>query len=93
MSNKHVFPGVTLEILSRLRAEDDGSFRLHLDPGRIGGTLTRRSSVGDVVLRFDHDDQRAEMTVTIVKKPMFLPTPLLLAEMNLALRRATGEDL
>ncbi len=92
MSSRHIFSGVTLEVLSRLQAEDDGSYVLELDRNRIGGTLTRRSGLGDIIVRFDHDSQRREMAVTILKKPMLLPTPLLLAEMSLALRRAAGDD-
>ena len=76
-------------MLGRLKGEDDGSYDLELDPDRIGGTLTRRSGMGVIVVRFVHDNARAEMAVTILKKPMLLPTPLLLAEMSLALRRAT----
>lgn len=93
MSAKHVFTGVTREVLDRLQREDDGSYVLALDPGRISGTLKRRSGMGDIVVRFNHDSRRAEMTVEIVKKPMLLPTPVLLAEMSFALRRATGEDI
>ncbi len=78
-------------MLGRLTGEDDGSYALPLDPDRIGGTLTKRTGMGEVVVRFDHDNARAEMTVTILKKPMMLPTPLLLAEFSLALRRANGE--
>ena len=90
MSKKHVFSSVTLEVLERLREQDDGNYQLALDPGRIGGTLTKHTGLGDVVLRFDHDNERAEMTVTIVNKPMLVPVPLLLAEMSLALRLASG---
>jgi len=85
----HVFSGVTLQVLDRLRGEDDGSYVLELNPDRTGGTLTRRSGMGDVVVRFVHDNARAQMAVTIMKKPMLVPTPLLLAEMSAALRRAT----
>ena len=93
MSAKHVFNGVTPEVLGRLQGEDNGSYALELDPGRVSGTLKRRSGMGDVVVRFNHDSARAEMTVEIVKKPMLLPTPVLLAEMSLALRRAKGEEI
>ena len=91
MSKKHVFSGVTAEVLGRLRHEDDGAYVLELDPDRVGGVLIRRSGLGEVAVRFDHDRERAEITVTIVKKPMLLPTAVLLAEMSLALRRASGE--
>ena len=93
MSRKHIFAGVTSETLGRLPQWDDGSFELQLDRDRIGGTLTRRTGLGEVVVRFNHDNERAEMTVTIVKKPMLMPTPLLLAEMSLALRRANGDEI
>jgi len=91
MSKKHVFSGVTLEVLGRLADEDDGSYVLELDPDRIGGMLIRHTGLGDVVVRFDHDNERAKMVVTILKKPMLVPEAVLLAEMSLALRRASGE--
>lgn len=93
MSKRHAFSGVTSELLGRLQQFDDGGYELQLDRDRIGGTLTRHTGLGDVVVRFDHDRERAEMTVTILKKPMLMPTPLLLAEMSLALRRANGDDI
>ena len=81
MSKRHVFSGVTSEVLGRLQQWDDGSYELQLDLDRIGGTLTRHTGLGDVVVRFDHDRERAEMTVRILKKPMLMLTPLLVARM------------
>ncbi len=93
MPDTHVFSGVTPEVLDRLGGADDGSgnYTLELDPDRRGGKLTRRSGMGEVVVRFDHDVERAELTVTIVKKPMLLPAVALWAEMTFALQSASGK--
>ena len=85
-----VFSGVTSEVLGRLATGDDGSYVLDLEPGSSGGRLTRRTSMGDVVIRFDHDAGRSELTVTILNKPAFMPAVALWAQMSYALENATG---
>ena len=90
MSRTQVFSGITIAGLSRLREEDSDDYDLDLDPGRVGGTVNKSTPFGDVVVRFDHDSQRAEMTVTIVKKPALLPSALLWAGVSRALRRSPG---
>lgn len=88
MHNMRVFPGVTPQVLERLTQGDDGSYLLDLEPDSISGRLTRRTALGDVVIRFDYSAERSEMTVTILKKPVFLPTVALWAEMSNALENA-----
>jgi hypothetical protein len=90
MSKTRVFPGVTFALLSRMREEDGDDYALAVDPGRIGGTVHKPTPLGEVVVRFEHDDQRAEMTVTIVSKPALLPAAVLWAGVSHALRRASG---
>ncbi len=91
MSRTHVFSGVTLEVLNRMREEDSGDYALELNADRTGGTVNKTSPFGDVVVRFEHDNQRAEMTVTILHKPLLLPAAVLWAGVSHALRRASGD--
>ena len=93
MSKTHIFSGVTMEVLNRMREEDSGDYTLELDPHRIAGTVNKPTPLGHVVVRFDHDNQRSEMTVTILKKPMLLPTAVLWAGVSHALRRASAETM
>jgi hypothetical protein len=89
-SKTHVFPGITQHTLENLRKQSDGNYLLQLDPDGAGGLLTTPTGMGDVVVRFDHNVERAELTVTIVKKPMLLSTAVILTETSEALRRAAG---
>jgi hypothetical protein len=90
MLNMRVFPSVTPEVLKRLARGDHGSYVLDLEPGSgLGGRLTRHTGLGDVVIRFDYNVERSEMTVTILKKPVFLPTIALWAEISNALENAS----
>jgi hypothetical protein len=90
-SKTHIFPGVTLKALEKLREQAGGSYALKLDPVGVGGLLTTGTTMGDVVLRFDLDSERAELKVVIVKKPMLMPTPVILAETSHVLRLAAEQ--
>lgn len=87
MSKTRVFTGVTFERLSRMQEEDRGDYALALEPGRIGGTVHKPTPLGVVVVRFAHDIQRAEMTVTILKKPVLVPAEVVWVGVSRALRR------
>jgi hypothetical protein len=92
MLNMRVFPSVTPEVLNRLARGDDGSYVLDLEPGScLGGRLTRHTGLGDVVIRFDYNAERSEVTVTILKKPAFLPAIALWAEISNKLENASSE--
>ncbi len=89
MSKTRVFPGVTFALLSRMREDDGGEYALAVDPGRVGGIVHKPTPLGEVIVRFEHDDRRAEMTVTILRKPALLPAAVLWAGVSHALRRAS----
>lgn len=91
MSRTHIFSGVTIEVLNRMREQDSADHGLERDPDRIGGTVNKPTPFGHVVARFDHDNQRAEMTVTTLHKPMLLPAAVLWVGVSHALRRASGQ--
>ncbi len=90
-SKTHVFPGVTRQALTSLQNQAGGNYALELDPDGAGGLLTTRTGMGDVVVRFSHDSERAELTLTIVKKPMLLPAAMILEGTSQALRKAAGQ--
>jgi hypothetical protein len=97
MSNSRIFRGVTLAVLNRMREAKEpvmnqNSSAFDLNPDGKTGIISGRSSVGDVVIGFYYDETRAEVTVTILKKPMFAPAALVWAELSYALRSA-GEAL
>lgn len=89
-----VFPGVTLAALmslndqSSIGGETGGGYKLALDADGVGGLLTLNVGVGDVIVRFSHNSDRNELTVTIVKKPMLLPTAAIWAGTSQVLRQA-----
>jgi hypothetical protein len=94
-SKTHVFPGVTLEALASLRDQaggnGGGNYALKLDPNSAAGLLTTHTPMGDVVVRFSHNSERNELTLTIVKKPMLLPTAAIITGTSQVLRHAANQ--
>jgi hypothetical protein len=91
MSAMRVFRGITPEILTRLQQQKaGGGYVLDLEPGGSGGRLSGRTAFGEVVVRFDYNTARSELTVTILKKPAFMPSVALWAEMSNALETAAA---
>jgi len=96
MSNSRTFRGVTLAVLNRMReanerGTDKNSYAFHLNPNGKTGILSGKSSVGDITIGFDYAETLAEVTVTILNKPMFVPAALVWAELSYAFRCATEE--
>ncbi|HKM61297.1 MAG TPA: hypothetical protein VJY39_02290 [Acidisphaera sp.] len=91
MTKSHTFSGVTLAVLQRMSETNRNDYVLVLDEERRTGTVTGKSPLGDVAVRFDYTIERAEMRLTVLKKPMFVPLPMLWAEFSLALREATTD--
>lgn len=83
-----MFSGVTVAALVRMHDAGSSEYALDLDPDRRGGAVRRPTPLGDVVVRFTHDRERAEMHVTIVSKPRLLPAAVLWAGVAMALRQA-----
>jgi hypothetical protein len=83
-----VFHGITLAALVRMHAEGGSDHVVELDPDQSGGTVRRPTPLGEVTVRFAHDREREEMTVTIVSKPKLLPDKVLWAGVALVLQRA-----
>ena len=94
----HVFSGVTLEALLSLRdqsglaSQAGGNYAVELDPDGVGGLFKIDIGMGDVVVRFSHNSEHAELTLTIVKKPIFLPAAAIWAGTSQVLRNASGRS-
>jgi hypothetical protein len=91
MPSSHTFSGVTPEVLKRLHASNEADYTLDLNVTGTCGTIVAKSGVGEVVVAFDYVTERAEVTLTILNKPMFVPAPLVWAEFSLALRKASAD--
>jgi hypothetical protein len=76
MSNSRTFPGVTPEILSRMKELGRAEHNIVNDPpdGPVGAA-TSQTSLGECVIEFAHDAAMAELT--LVKKPWLLPEGVL----------------
>jgi hypothetical protein len=88
MSKSQTFTGVTMAVLACMRATNDSDHAMVLNADGRSGTLSAKSPLGDVVIGFDYAEARAEVTLTILEKPMFVPAPLVWAEFSYALRSA-----
>ena len=91
MPSSHTFFGVTPEVLKRLHASNESDYTLDLYANGASGTIVAKSGVGEVVVAFDYVAERAEVALTILNKPTFVPAPLVWAEFSLALRNASAE--
>jgi len=90
MSRTRIYSGITLEALSRMRDDSNRDYAVELDASGVSGTVSKPTPFGNALMRFEHDGGRAEMTVTILKKPALLPAAVLWAGVAHALRRAGG---
>ena len=78
MSNSRTFSGVTTEILDRMKALGRAEYDIVYDPpeGPVS-TATSQTPLGECVIEFAHDPAKAELTLTLVKKPWLLPEGVL----------------
>ena len=78
MSTSRTFPNVSLETLSRIREVGRTEHGVIYDPpDGPRSTASSRTPFGECVIQFDHDSARAELTVTIVKRPWLVPERML----------------
>jgi hypothetical protein len=88
MSKSRTFTGVTMAVLESMRATNDSPYAMVLNADGKSGTVSGKSPLGDVVIGFDYVEAQAQVTLTILEKPMFVPAPLVWAEFAYALRSA-----
>ena len=92
MPGTRTFPDVTAEILSRMKEFGRAEYGIVYDPpeGPIS-TATSRTPLGECVIEFVHDAAKAELTLTLVKKPWLLPEGLLWNGFSETLERCRKE--
>jgi len=78
MPSTRSFSGVTAEILSRMKEFGRAEYGIVYNPLEgAASTATSRTPLGECVIEFVHDAAKAELTLTLVKKPWLLPEALL----------------
>ena len=88
MPNSRTFSGVTAEILNRMKEFGRAEYGIVYDPpdGAIS-TATSRTPLGECVVEFVHDAAKAELKLTLIKKPWLLPEGLLWSGFSETLER------
>jgi hypothetical protein len=90
--SSQTFPDVTLDMLERIaRREDAAGFAMQIDEDRRAGTAGGSTPLGPVEVRFALAPDTAELSVTILRKPPFLPAAMLWAEFGRALEAARAQ--
>jgi hypothetical protein len=78
MSNSRTFSDVTVEALSRIKELGRAEYGVIFDPPDTPrSNATSQTPFGECVIAFVHDSARAELTLTIVKKPWLIPASML----------------
>ena len=92
MPGTRTFSDVTTEILSRMKEFGRAEYSIVYDPpeGPIS-IATSQTPLGECVIEFVHDAAKAELTLTLVKKPWLLPEGLLWNGFSETLERCRKE--
>ncbi len=78
MPNSRIFSGVTAEALSRIQGLGRAEYGVVFDPpDGPCGNATSQTPFGECVIAFMYVSARAELTLTIVKKPWLIPASML----------------
>jgi hypothetical protein len=78
MSNSRTFSDVTAESFSRIKELGRTQYSVVYDPpDGPRSRATSQTPFGECVVEFVHESARAELTLTIVKKPWLVPESLL----------------
>jgi hypothetical protein len=92
MSNSRTFSDVTVEALIRIKALGRTEYSVVFDPPEGPcSTATSQTIFGECVVEFVHDRVRAELTLTIVKKPWLVPESILWGGFVATLKRCRGQ--
>jgi hypothetical protein len=92
MPSTRTFSGVTPEILHRMKEFGRAEYNIVYDPpeGPVS-TATSQTPLGECVVEFAHDPAKAELTLTLLKKPWLLPEGLLWSGFSETLERCRRE--
>ena len=78
MSTTRTFSGVTAEVVSRMKEFARANYNIVFDPPDGSTSIaTSQTPLGECVIEFVHDPVKAELTLTLVKKPWLLPESML----------------
>jgi hypothetical protein len=78
MPNSRIFSDVTAETFSRIKEVGRTQYSVAYDPpDGLRSRAISQTPFGECVVEFEHDSTRAELTLTIEKKPFLLPESLL----------------
>jgi hypothetical protein len=88
MSNSRIFSEVTEETLTRLKILGRTQYSVVFDPpdGPRSSAISQ-TPFGECVVEFEYDMTRAELTLTLVKKPWLVPESLLWSSFLVTLER------
>ncbi len=87
------FTGVTPELARRVKALAFADHGVVFDPPDASSTTaTARTPLGDCVIALVHDEERAELRLTLVRKPLLLPETALWSAFEAALDRCRRES-
>jgi hypothetical protein len=92
MPNSRTFSSVSAEVLSRMKEVGHTEYRVAFDPpDGPRSTATTQTPFGKCVVECLYDSARAELTLTIVKKPWLLPEAMLWSGFAATLERSRRE--
>ena len=78
MPNTRIFSDVSTAVAARMKEFARAKYDVVFDPPDAStSTATTQTPLGECVIEFVHDAARAELTLTLVKKPWLLPEGLL----------------
>jgi hypothetical protein len=88
MSNSRTFSEVTEETLSRLKTLGRTQYNVVFgSPDGPRSSAISQTPFGECVVEFEYDMARAELTLTLVKKPWLIPESLLWSSFLATLER------
>ena len=92
MSTTRTFSDVTAELVSRMKEFARAKYDIVFDPPDGSTSIaTSQTPLGECVIEFVHDAEKAELTLTLVKKPWLLPEGVLWNGFTETLERCRNE--
>ena len=78
MPSSRTFAGISSEVVGRMKEYGRSQYGIVFDPPEGPNSIaTGQTPLGECVIEFAHDDERQELSLTLVKKPWLLPESLL----------------
>ncbi len=91
MPASRTYPSVTADLVHRIKQEAREKHGVAFDPPEgTQGTATGRTPFGDLIVHFAHDSSQAALVMTLVRKPMVLPSALMWSAFAAELERTRG---